>query len=234
MTRQSSVFGYVRVSTSGQALDGISLDNQVAKIQGYCELNNLKLVSIIKDEGISAKTLSGRPQAQDMIQQAIRHKHGIVVYKLDRMFRNTVDALTTIQQLDKAGISFHSINEKLDTSSAMGRFFLTMLAALAELERNVVSERTRDAMQNKKAQGFRVGNIPFGWSPGSSGDDLVKHDGEQKTLRLIRSLRTRGESFQTIADHLNSKGLRTRKGGQFKKQNVHQILQYSTNHAVLQ
>ena len=224
------VIGYVRVSTAGQAVEGISIDNQVEKIKAYCNLNDLHLVEIIRDEGISAKNLSGRPQAQAMIRQATKFKTGIVVYKLDRMFRNTIDALTTINKLDKAGVSFHSINEKLDTTSAMGKFFTTMLAALAELERNVVSERTRDALQNKKAQGHRIGTVPYGWSLAADKTSLIPDEYEQSILRTIRYLRLEGKSFKGIATHLNLQGHTTRTGGEFQKQNVHQILAYSPRH----
>ena len=224
---------YVRVSTTLQASEGISLDNQIIKVKAYCELNDLELVSIVKDEGISAKNLKGRPNAIAMLNEAVKNKYCIIVYKLDRMFRNTVDALTTISQMDKKGVVFHSINEKLDTSSAMGKFFITMLAALAELERNVVSERTKDALQNKKSQGFRVGNIPFGWSLGELDQKLIKNKDEQVILKKMKSLKSKGLSFQKIADSLNLKGLSTRTGGQFKKQNVHQILKNSIKHKVL-
>ena len=227
------VIGYVRVSTTIQANEGISLDNQIKKIKSYCELNDLELISIVKDEGISAKNLKGRPNAINMLNKAVKNKYSIVVYKLDRMFRNTVDALTTISQMDKKGVVFHSINEKLDTSSAMGKFFITMLAALAELERNVVSERTKDALQNKKAQGFRVGNIPFGWSLTKNNEKLIKNENEQIILKKMKTLKKKGLSFQKIANYLNSKGLSTRTGGQFKKQNIHQILKNSVKHEVL-
>lgn len=227
------VIGYVRVSTAGQAVEGISIDNQVDKIKAYCNLNDLHLVEIIRDEGISAKNLSGRPQAQAMIRQATKSKSGIVVYKLDRMFRNTIDALTTINQLDKAGVSFHSINEKLDTTSAMGKFFTTMLAALAELERNVVSERTRDALQNKKSQGHRIGTVPFGFSLATDQSSLVQNDHEQSILQIISHLRVKGKSYEAIATHLNQQGHTTRRGGLFKRQNVHQVLAYSAKHVLL-
>ncbi|MCJ8346565.1 recombinase family protein, partial [bacterium] len=135
--------------------------------------------------------------------------------------------------MDKKGVVFHYINEKLDTGSAMGKFFITMLAALAELERNVVSERTKDALQNKKVQGFRVGNLPFGWALGGVDQKLIKNKDEQVILKKMKSLKNRGLSFQKIADSLNIKGLSTRRGGQFKKQNVHQTLKNSIKHKVL-
>lgn len=217
------VIGYVRVSTSGQAEEGISLDNQIQKIKGYCEVNDLELVDVVIDEGMSAKDLKGRPQALALIERSKAEKLGVVVYKLDRMFRNTVESITTIEALEKSGVPFHSINEKLDTSSAMGKFFLTMISAMAELERNVISERTKDALQNKKAQGKRVGNIAFGYCLAEDGETLIEDPQEQEILKTIKKLRKKGISFQKIADYLNKKGKLTRRGNDYKKSTVRNL-----------
>ena len=218
------VIGYVRVSTSGQAEEGISLDNQIQKIKGYCEVNDLELVDVVIDEGMSAKDLKGRPQALALIERAKAEKLGVVVYKLDRMFRNTVESITTIEALEKSGVPFHSINEKLDTSSAMGKFFLTMISAMAELERNVISERTKDALQNKKAQGKRVGNIAFGYCLAEDGETLIPEPVEQKILKTVKKLRKNGATLKAIAEHLNQSNQKTRTGNQFKIPHIQKLL----------
>jgi site-specific DNA recombinase len=215
--------GYARVSTAGQAQEGISLGNQIKKIQSYCALNDLELVDIVVDEGLSAKSLKGRPQAQRLIERAKQEKLSVVVYKLDRMFRNTIESISTIQGLEKSGVTFHSINEKLDTSSAMGKFFTTMISAMAELERNVISERTRDALQAKKALGERVGNIAFGYRLNEVGK-VVEDEIEQEILHTIRESRKNGFSLQKIANHLNSLGYTTRTSGEFKKTHIQKLV----------
>ena len=122
--------GYIRVSTEDQARDGVSLDNQRAKIKAYADLKDLQLISIIEDAGISAKNLN-RPGVQEVLKMARRKEvEAVIVYKLDRMFRSTIDALETTKKFDKWSIAFHSIHETLDTQSAMGRFFFTLTAAL--------------------------------------------------------------------------------------------------------
>lgn len=75
-----------------------------------------------------------------------REVDAVIIFQLDRMFRNTVDALNTSEELDRLGVALHSINESLDTKSAMGKFFFTLTTALAEMERNIVSERTFTAL----------------------------------------------------------------------------------------
>ncbi len=150
--------GYIRVSTDEQAKEGVSLENQEAKIRAYCDLKDLKLLEIVEDGGVSAKNLR-RPGAQKVIEMACNKMvDAIAVYKLDRMFRSTVDALETTKQFDKWGVSFHSISENLDTKSAMGKFFFTLTAALAEMEREIIGERTKDVLQRKKANGEVYGH----------------------------------------------------------------------------
>ena len=152
--------GYCRVNTEDQAREGVSLENQKSKIQAYATLKDLELVEVIEDAGISAKNLN-RPGIKRVLELAKTGQvQAVIVFKLDRMFRSTVDALETTKLFDKWGVSFHSINETLDTQSPMGRFFFTLTAALAEMERGIVAERTKTAMGYKKAQGQRVGAVP--------------------------------------------------------------------------
>jgi len=204
--------GYIRVSTEDQAREGISLDHQRAKIEAYCELKDMELVSIIEDAGISAKNLN-RPGAQKIIRLAKRKRvDAVVVYKLDRMFRSTIDALETTQQFDKWGVSFHSIQETLDTKSAMGRFFFTLTAGLAEMERGIIGERTRAALRHKREKGEKTGgDVPFGYDVTGDGH-LVENLAEQKAIRLVRKLRLRGCSLRSICKELETMGYTTKTG----------------------
>jgi len=204
--------GYVRVSTEDQAREGISLDHQRAKIRAYCELKDFELVSIIEDAGIGAKNLN-RPGAQKVIRLAkSKRVDAVVVYKLDRMFRSTIDALETTQQFDKWGVSFHSIQETLDTKSAMGRFFFTLTAGLAEMERGIIGERTRAALKHKKERGeYTGGGIPFGYDITGDGH-LVENLAEQKTIRLIRKLKMEGHTLRSICKELEAEGYTTKTG----------------------
>jgi len=118
--------GYIRVSTTEQAREGISLENQRKKIQTYCELNDLQLIEIIEDGGKSGKNLN-REGIQELLTK-VKGKsiNAVVVYKLDRLSRKVIDTLNLIETFEKAAIAFHSLNEKIDTSTAMGRFFLNI------------------------------------------------------------------------------------------------------------
>jgi site-specific DNA recombinase len=100
----TTAIGYIRVSTEDQAREGVSLDNQKSKITAYCQLKDLNLIEVIEDAGISAKNLK-RPGVQKVITMARKKQvDAVVVYKLDRIFRSTADALETTKLFDKWGM----------------------------------------------------------------------------------------------------------------------------------
>lgn len=204
--------GYIRVSTEDQAREGISLEHQRAKIKSYCELKDLDLIEIVEDPGISAKNLN-RPGVQKVLKMTRKREvDAVVAYKLDRMFRSTEDALKTTRKFDKWGISFHSILETLDTKSAMGKFFFTLTAALAEMERGIIGERTKAALHHKKARNEKTGgNIPFGYDLSPTGH-LVPNKAEQKAICLIHNLRIKGYSLREICREMQKEGYRTKTG----------------------
>ncbi|MDA8103915.1 MAG: recombinase family protein [Nitrospiraceae bacterium] len=212
--------GYIRVSTSEQATEGISLDNQRAKIAAYCGLNDLDLVEIIEDAGKSGKSLN-RDGIDRLLSMVKRREIGaVIVYKLDRLSRKVIDTLTLIETLEKADIAFHSLNEKIDTSTAMGRFFLNITASLAQMERDLISERTRDALQMKIANHERAGQVPFGWRLAEDGNALIEHEGEQAVIKAARRLHSKGLSYRAICRELEKIG----QGRKYHPQTIKNIL----------
>jgi site-specific DNA recombinase len=214
--------GYIRVSTDEQAKEGMSLENQEQKIRDYCKLKDFEILKIIQDAGISAKNLR-RPGAQKVIEMAQdKMIDAVIVYKLDRMFRSTVDALETTKQFDKLNVSFHSIEETIDTKSAMGKFFFTLTAALAEMEREIIGERTRDVLQRKKANGEVYGHVPFGFKKFKG--KLLSHDAEQKIVQTVLGMRQKGMNYSMISRELNLMGLKTKKGNRWYPQTVKNVV----------
>ena len=202
--------GYIRVSTEEQAAHGISLDAQRAKIAAYALTKDLDLVDIVEDAGKSGKDLK-RPGVQLVLEMARRRQiDAVIIVKLDRMFRCTVDALNTAQDFDKRGVALHSIHESLDTQSAMGKFFFTLTAALAEMERGLIGERTRAALARKKERREIYGEVPYGFDVVDG--SLVDNPQEQATKARIMNLRDRGLSYQKVADTINADGVPTKKG----------------------
>ncbi len=215
--------GYIRVSTNEQAKEGISLDNQVAKIKAYAELNGLNLVEVVNDPGKSGKTLD-REGVQKVISLCKKREVShVIVYKLDRITRSTRDLLFLVEDtFKKFDVQFHSLNEKIDTSTAQGKFFLTLMGAMAQMERDLISERTIDALQYKKSQGQRLGAPSLGMKV-VNGE--ISEDGDGvKTLNRISELRESGLAYYRIADVLNAEGYKSTRGGKWHAASVRYIV----------
>lgn len=205
--------GYVRVSTEGQAKDGVSLEAQRQKIEAWCVANDLPLAGLFVDAGVSGKRADNRPELQQALTTVTKAKGVLVVYSLSRLARSTRDTITISERLDKAGADLVSLSEKLDTTSAAGKMVFRMLAVLAEFERDQISERTCTAMAHKKAMGERVGTVPFGFAVLDDGKTLVRQEREQAVIELMELLRDSGCSYGAVADILNRKSVPTKRSG---------------------
>lgn len=214
------VIGYIRVSTQEQACKGVSLDNQRDKIKAYCNLNDLELIEIISDAGRSGKDLK-RPGIEKLIN--IKDIAGVIVYKLDRLSRKVKDTLQLIESFEKRDITFHSITERIDTRTAIGKFFLNITASLAQMERDLISERTIDALQYKIKNGERAGQIPYGYILSKDNKTLIENPAEQKAIKLILELKDQGYSLIGITRELEIKGHKPR-GKKWYAQSVKNIL----------
>lgn len=202
------VVGYTRVSTLEQSREGVSLDNQIYKIKAYAELKDMELVEVIIEEGKSGKTIN-RPGLQKIIT-LINQKQidGVICYKLDRLTRKTRDLLYLIEDVfAKNNIQFISLNENIDTSSASGKFFLTVMGAMAQMERDLIAERTIDALQELTRQGRRLGSpdmLPLGFKlikrKMAKKTDLVIDKSEFEKVRTMFNLRSQKLSLQAIGD----------------------------------
>jgi site-specific DNA recombinase len=230
----TAAIGYVRVSTQEQADHGISLDAQEARIRAYATMRDLDLVAVVMDAGVSAGkyTLEEREGGQRVLAEVhrgeVRH---VIALKLDRLFRNTIDCLTTVQAWDKAGVSLHLVDmggASLDTASAMGRMFLTMAAGFAEMERNLTAERTAAALARKREKGEKTGgSVPFGYTVQAGADGtrrLVPEPQEQAALTLMQSLHSQGYSLRAIVAELDHRGMPAKDGGRWHPKSVARIL----------
>lgn len=202
-----NAIGYVRVS-KGES--GLGLESQIAKIKAYAELFDIELTEIIADEGISGKTLDrdGLRRAIKMLKE--KRVEGMVIAKLDRLTRNVADLGTLVSTVfDKAEL--YSVSEQINTKNAAGRLVLNVLVSVAQWERETICERTKDALQAKKARGEKTGgNVPFGFDEVNG--KLVKSEEEQATISEIKSLKNKGLSLRKIAEALNGRGIATKNG----------------------
>lgn len=215
--------GYIRVSTDEQAREGISLESQKAKIAAYCNLNDLELVGVIEDAGKSGKDLS-REGMQILIEKIMRREiEAVVCYKLDRLSRRVRDTLYLMDLIEKKSISFHSITERIDTKSAMGKFFLNIMASMNQWERDTISERTRDALHLKIVKNERAGQVPYGWTLAEDGKTLLENQKEQRAIELVRELHAKGYNYSAICRELTGRGFQPL-GKQWHAQSIKNIL----------
>lgn len=216
--------GYVRVSTNEQAREGISLDHQRDKIKSYCKLNDLDLIEIISDPGKSGKNLK-RPGIKKLISE-LKGIDAVVVYKLDRLSRKVKDTLELIELFEGKNIAFHSFTEKIDTATAMGKFFLNITAAFSQMQRDYISEVTADGLRGKKEKGEKTGGaIPYGFNVVVVDDKkrLTQNPNEQKMVKLVRSLKGNGFTLPGICNELTKRKYEP-KGKYWHPQTVKNIL----------
>lgn len=206
-----TTIGYIRVSTKEQGREGVSLDMQEERIKSYCDTHGLELVRIIRDAGISAKSITTRPNFKAAISSVLNGEaDSLCLWKIDRGFRNTVDAILTESELKKKKRSLVSVCEDINTSTALGEFSFSLWSSLATMERKQIGERTRAALQLKKSRSERVGQIPFGFRLTADGYKLEKDEGEQFIIRHIHEYHFQGLSFNAIAKKLNADGIKTK------------------------
>lgn len=145
---------YLRVST----LDQTTL-NQELELKEYCKRNNITIYKIYKDEGISGSKTT-RPQL-DLMLQDMRQGFfdSIIVWKFDRLGRNTQHLLQVLEELKNRNVRLIATTQNIDTSSTMGKFFFTILAGFAEMERDMIKERIYLGLERVKSQGKKLGRI---------------------------------------------------------------------------
>ena len=221
-----TAIGYTRVSTTGQASDGFSLPMQENKIRAYCDLNDLDLVDVIVDAGISGKNLTGRPGVQQLISLIkTRKTDSVIVYKLDRLGRSTRDLIEIAELLKKKRVALHSVTEKLDTSTPHGKFFFTLTGAMAEMERDMISDRVKSGMAEKKSQGGRITrHAPYGYQFTPDGK-LIENLQEKRIVKRIRQLNSNGFSIRAIEQKLFDEGILNRSSKKLTGTQIWRILQ---------
>ncbi len=204
---------YVRVSTAGQATEGVGLETQRERIRKWCEANEYRLTAVYTDAGVSGKRADNRPDLQRALAAVCGRPPGaLVVYSLSRLARSTKDCIAIAERMDKAGADLVSLSERIDTTTAAGKMIFRLLAVFAEFERDLVSERTTAALALKKANGQRTGGVPYGFDLADDGSTLVENLAEQAVIRDIRSMRARGMKLKQIAGTLTERHIATKTG----------------------
>ena len=188
---------YCRVSTEEQAISGAGLQAQRQALVAECERRGWTIVREITDEGFSAKDMR-RPGVQEAIRALeAGEADALVVSKLDRLSRSMVDFSALMARAQKRGFALVAL-DCVDTTSPSGEAMANMLATFAQFERRLISQRTKDALAVKRAQGVRLGRPPVL---------------EPELRDRIRAMREGGASLARIADELTAGGVPTAHGG---------------------
>jgi len=224
---KATAIGYCRVSTDEQVTSGISLADQEERLRLYAASAGLELVTVIVEEGVSgSKALASRPGGGELLRLIKAGKvENVVAVKLDRLFRDASDCLSMTKAWDKAGIALHLIDlggQSINTSSSMGRFFISTMAAIAELERNLIAERTTAALRHKRRHLQAYGPTPYGYD--RQGDELIANRDELAIVARIRELRGNGATMRAIVGALNGANVPTKTGKQWRPSTVAYIL----------
>jgi DNA invertase Pin-like site-specific DNA recombinase len=220
--------GYTRVSSTEQ-INGTSLDSQRAQIEAYASMRGIELVAVLVDAGVSGgRPLNERPAGRELVKSLeSAEADSVVICKLDRGFRSASDCLINVESWEKRNISVHILNlggTTIDTSTPTGKFFITVMAGAAELERNLIKERCNEGRKARKAEGKRLGTIPFGYGLDADGKTLVENSQEQEAIRLTLSLHEDGHSYRAIAAELTRRGVQGKQGGTWSHRQVASIL----------
>jgi len=213
---------YIRVSTEEQATTGVSLDAQEARIAAYAVAMGFEVSEVIRDAGMSAKTLQrpGIGTVLDGVRSGDVER--VVILKLDRITRSTRDLAELLDIFAKADSALVSVSESLDTKSAAGRLVVNMLGVVAQWEREAIGERTATALSHKRATSQSYSPTPFGYR--LEGKTLVPILEEQEALSEAIRLDRAGVSFRAIGRALTDRGAVPHRGSAWHASSVRAML----------
>lgn len=222
------ILGYVRVSSTDQAKDDrSSLQTQTDVIEGIARVRGASKfdVQIFTDAGISGATkLSFRPAGSDLLK-AMKSGDVVIASKLDRMFRSAGDAVTMFEEFKAAGVDLILYDISAEPlSSAVGKMTLTILAAVADMERQRIMERTAAGRAAKKAKGGAVGEVPFGFRKVGEGRAAVLEANEQEIAAQARmKVLARTASLRDIGRQLAAEGFVSRAGTPYSPMSISRL-----------
>lgn len=210
MARQISkdeikVYAYCRVSTGGQGESGLGMEAQQTRLAEECARRGWKPEFVC--EVLSAKNMN-RPKLQEVLQQ-IKSGDVLMAAKLDRLSRSVYDFSALMSQSTKEGWEIVLLEPSVDTTTPHGKFTANIFAAVAELERELISQRTKEALAVLKNNGKQLG------APVQISDDIANR---------IHDERDFGMTYREIADSLNLDEIPTVRGGPWEASTIQRVL----------
>jgi DNA invertase Pin-like site-specific DNA recombinase len=195
------VIGYIRVSSGEQAASGAGLEAQRRAIRAEARRRGFELVRIAEDAGASGRSMRGRPGlAEALAAVEAGEADALIVAKLDRLSRSLLDFAGLMERAKRKGWALVALDLGVDTSTPSGELMASILATFAHYERRLIGQRTREALQVKKAAGVTLGR-----------PRLLPEEVRDR----IRREREQGASWPQIAQRLNNEGVPTAQGGRW-------------------
>ncbi len=218
---------YVRVSTEDQAKEGFSISAQLERLRAYCKSRGWEIFKEYVDDGYSGRTTK-RPAYKKMLEE-IDSWDVLLVLKMDRIHRNSRNFMEMMDLLRKKGKEFVSMMESLDTSTAIGRFVVDIIQRIAQLESEQIGERVYIGMEQKAKTPSEKLENPYLGSPEPFGyryenGMLITVEEEANVVKRIFKMYLDGYSANKIAEILNSKNIKTKKGKKWHRKTVLGIL----------
>ncbi len=211
--KKKKCYIYTRVSTTMQ-IDGYSLDAQKEKLKRYAEFQEMEIVGEFSDEGKSGKSVEGRPEFQLMMNKIERMEDGVsyvLVFKLSRFGRNAADVLSSLQIMQDYGVNLICVEDGIDSSKDSGKLMISVLSAVAEIERENILVQTMEGRKQKAREGkWNGGFAPYGYKL-VNGELQIAED-EAEVIRLIfdKYIHT-NMSINGITQYLNQRGYKKKK-----------------------
>jgi DNA invertase Pin-like site-specific DNA recombinase len=205
---------YARVSTQMQVNDGVSLDVQERSLINAAEFHGFTSWEVVREEGRSGKNVKGRPALVGALGRLERKEaNALIVTRIDRLARSTTDFLDIVDMANKQGWRLIMLDLNLDTSTYQGRFVVTIMSALAEMERGIISARQKDVHKDRRSRGIQ-------W-----GVDMGPRNKTPLDIKdRIMVERSNGRSYRLIADGLNRDEVPTQNGGRWYASTVKNIV----------
>lgn len=223
---KDKAIGYVRVSTQEQVASGGGLDIQRDAVRDYAKGNDLRLVAILSDEGISGSNgLDTRTGLGEALRRLEEHEATVlVVYRLDRLARDLMVQETTIARLRDAGAAVQSVTEDdVDSQEPTRVLVRQILGAIGEYEGALIRARMRAGREAKRTRGGWLGGaVPYGYRP--EGAELVPEPFEQEGINLARSLRAADQSLRQIGKALVENGFPPKRSSHWSPTAVRSLL----------